>query len=516
MARYDVAIIGAGHNGLTAACVLAKAGRRVVVLERREITGGMCAAEEFHPGYRTSGLLHDTLQVRPAVVEALRLDQHGLDFVPAPPMLLAGPDGAGVTIHPSDDATAASIATVSARDAERWREYRGLIGRVRPAIEPLLNDTPPDVGAIGTLQSGSLGTLLKSAMSFRKLGRREMAELLRVPPMCLADWLNEWFESDLLKAGLAHGALVGLWAGPWSPGTAANLLLAECTAGNAVKGGAGALAFALERAARHHGAEIRTSTAVASIAMSGGAAVGVVLETGEVIEAVAVAASCDPRTLFLDLIPAGLLGVAVEHRAGVVRARGTTAKVHLALDRRLEFAAKPGERVERARTATTLDDLERAFDPVKYGRASEHPVLDIHVPAVANPAAAPDDCDAVSLLVHFAPHALAGGWTDEARERLGDAAVAALERVAPAAGKAVVAREVLTPADIALRYGASGGHIHHVEHALDQLAIRPTLETMRYATPVANLYLCGSGSHPGGGVTCAPGALGAAAILSRR
>lgn len=516
MARYDVVVIGAGHNGLTAACVLARAGRRVLVVERRDITGGLCASEEFHPGYRTPGLLHDTAQVRPGVVEALRLDQHGLDLVTPSPTLLAGPDGSGITIESSDDATATGLATISPHDAERWRAYRAFIGRVRRVIEPLLNDTPPDIGAIGSLQSGSLGTLLKSAMSFQKLGRREMAELLRVPPMCVADWMNEWFENDLLKAGLAHGALVGMWAGPWSPGTAANLLLAECTATSAVKGGAGALAFALERAARHHGVEIRTEAAVASIRLSGGAATGVVLASGEEIEAAAVAASCDPRTLFLDLIAAGTLPVAFEHRTGVIRARGTTAKVHLALGGRLEFAAKPGVRVERARTASTLDDLERAFDAVKYGKVSEHPVLDIHVPSVANPEMAPDGRDTVSLLVHFAPHALAGGWTDEARDRLGDAAVAALERVAPGAGRAIVGREVLTPADIAARYGVSGGHIHHAEHALDQLAIRPTLETMRYATPIANLYLCGSGSHPGGGVTCAPGALGAAAVLSRR
>ena len=334
--------------------------------------------------------------------------------------------------------------------------------------------------------------------------------------MCVADWLNEWFESDLLKAGLAHGALVGMWAGPWSPGTAANLLLAECTTTHAVKGGAGALATALERAARHYGVEIRTGEAVASITMTKGAATGVVLASGEAIASGSIAASCDPRTLFLDLVPAGTLPVAFEHRVGVIRARGTTAKVHLALDRHLEFAARPGARVDRARTGTTLDDLERAFDPVKYGRTSEHPVLDIHVPSVVSPAMAPDGCDSVSLVVHYAPHALSGGWTDEARARLGDAATAALERVAPGVTKAVVAREVLSPADIASRYHVCGGHIHHAEHGLDQLAIRPTLETMRYATPVANLYLCGSGSHPGGGVTCAPGALGAAAILSRR
>jgi phytoene dehydrogenase-like protein len=516
VARYDVVVIGAGHNGLTAACVLAKAGRRVLVAERRGVTGGMCASEEFAPGYRTPGLLHDTGQVRPAVVEALRLDQHGLDLVTPPPILFAGPEGRAVTLHPSDDATTAGLAATSARDAVRWREYRDFVARARRVIEPLLNDAPPDLAALGTLHGGSLGTLLRSAMAFQKLGRREMAELLRVPPMCVADWLNEWFEDDLLKAGLAHGALLGLWAGPWSPGTAANLLVAECTAGQAVKGGAGALAVALERAARHHGVEIRTGSAVASISFAAGAATGVVLASGEAIDAGAVAASCDPRTLFLELAPPASLPVAFEHRASVVRARGTTAKVHLALDRRLEFAAAPGARVERARTAGTLDDLERAFDPVKYGRFSETPALDIHVPSVASPDAAPDGCDSVSLLVHFAPHALAGGWTDAAREELGDAAVAALERVAPGVRGAIVAREVLTPADIAARYGASGGHIHHVEHALDQLAMRPTLATMRYRTPVANLYLCGSGSHPGGGATCAPGALGAAAILSGR
>jgi phytoene dehydrogenase-like protein len=476
----------------------------------------MCASEEFHPGYRTPGLLHDTAHVRPAVVEALRLDQHGLDLVTPPSLLLAGAEGRGVMLHASDDATAEELAKSSPHDSRRWREYRSFIGRVRRIIEPLLNDAPPDIGAIGTLQSGSLGTLLKSGMSLQKLGAREMAELLRIPPMCVADWMNEWFEDDVLKAGLAHGALTGLWAGPWSPGTAANLLLAECTATRAVKGGAGALANALERAARQYGVELRTGATVASIVMAGRVATGVTLTTGETIEASTIAASCDPRAVFLNLIPAGTLPVAFEHRAGVIRARGTTAKVHLALNRPLDFAARPGGRVERARTATTLDDIERAFDPVKYGRMSEQPVLDVHVPSVAHAGMAPDGGESVSLLVHYAPFALAGGWTDDARERLGDAAVAALERVAPGVGKAVVARQVLTPVDIAQRYQVSGGHIHHAEHGLDQLAIRPTLETLRYATPVAGLYLCGSGSHPGGGVTCAPGALGAAAILSRR
>ncbi len=514
--RYDVVVIGAGHNGLTAAGVLAKAGRSALVLERRDVVGGLCASEEFHPGYRTPGLLHDTMQVRQAVVDLLRLDQHGLDLVPPPGLLLTGTDGRGIVIHPSDDATYADIARTSARDAERWREFRAFIAGARRVIEPLLNDAPPDIGAIGSLQSGSLGSLFKSAMAFQRLGKREMAELLRVPSMYVADWMNEWFETDLLKAGLSHGAVIGTWAGPWSPGTAANLLLAECTASRAVRGGPGALASALERAARHHGVEIRTGAAVSSITVSGTRATGVVLASGETIEAGVVVASCDPRTVFLNLIAPGLLPLRFEQRVGVIRARGTTAKVHLALNRHLEFAARPGERFKHARTATTLDDLERAFDPVKYGRFGEHPVLDIYVASGDSAERAPDGHDSVSLLVHFAPHALAGGWTSAARERLGDVAVAALEAVAPGTARAIVGREVLTPADIAERYGNSGGHIHHAEHALDQLAVRPTLETMRYTTPVAGLFLCGSGSHPGGGVTCAPGALGAAAVLSGR
>jgi phytoene dehydrogenase-like protein len=250
--------------------------------------------------------------------------------------------------------------------------------------------------------------------------------------------------------------------------------------------------------------------------MQDGAAAGVVLADGDSILARRIAASCDPKTLFLDLIRRGLLPLAFERRVEVIRARGTTAKVHLALSRRLEFSSRPGERFERARTSGTLDDLERAFDPVKYRRASERPLLDIFIPTVAQPDLAPADGDVVSMLVHFAPHDVDGGWTEAARERLGDAAVAELSRLAPGVRAAVVGREVLTPADIAARYGASGGHIHHVEHALDQLVIRPTIETMRYATPVPNLFLCGSGAHPGGGLTGAPGALAAAAILQRR
>jgi len=516
MADFDVIVIGAGHNGLAAAGVLRRAGRRVLVLERRDVVGGMCAGEEFHPGFRTAGLLHDTAQLRAGLVEALRLDEYGLELAPVAPVLVAEANGPGVVLSGDDEATAKELSRHAAGDGARWREYRAFVAQARRVIEPLLNDIPPDLAHIGTAASGSLGTLLKSGLTLRRLGRAEMTELLRVPPMCVADFVNERFEDHRVKGALAHAALSGTWAGPWSPGTAANLLLLECTATTAIRGGAAALAQALERAVREAGVTIRTGADVRAVRVEGGAAMGVVLASGEEVGAPVVAASCDPRTLFLELIPPATLPVAFAHRVGVIRARGTSAKVHLALSRPLEFASRPGERVERARTAGSLDDLERAFDPVKYGRFSERPLLDIYVPTVGRPELAPDGGEVVSILVHFAPYELAEGWTPAARERLGDAVVAELARYAPGVATSLVAREVLTPGDIALRYRASGGHIHHVEHALDQMLIRPTIETMRYRTPVRNLFLCGSGSHPGGGVTGAPGALAAAAILHPR
>ncbi len=517
VAQYDVIVIGGGHNGLATAIILARAGRKVLVLERRDVIGGMCAGEEFHSGYRTAGLLHDTQQLRPGLVDALRLAEYGLEVTTPTPVLVPEEKGPGIVISSDDEATARELARVGGEpDARGWKRYREFVAGARRVIEPLLNEIPPDLARVGTLESGSIQTLMKSGLALRKLGRDGMAELLRVPPMCVADWLNEFFAHDLVKGALAHAAIAGTWAGPWSPGTAANLLLLECTAGGSIRGGAAALATALDRAARSAGVEIRTGAEVRAIQVQDGAASGVVLSDGEKIAARRIAASCDPRVVFLDMLPPGTLALAFEHRVEVIRGRGTTAKVHLALSRRLEFASRPGERIERARTSGSLDDLERAFDPVKYRRASERPLLDIYVPTVSRPDLATAEGDVVSILVNFAPYDLEGGWTDAARERLGDAVVAELERMAPGTRAAVNGREVLTPADIAARYGVSGGHIHHVEHALDQLVIRPTIETMRYATPVPNLFLCGSGAHPGGGITGAPGALAAAAMLQRR
>jgi phytoene dehydrogenase-like protein len=506
---YDAIVVGAGHNGLTAACMLAKEGRRVLVLERRDVAGGLCAGEEFHPGYRTAGLLHDTTGVRPWVADALSLHEYGLTRAREPLQVLTPQrDGRGLVLSPDPDLSADEIGALSNHDAQQYARHRGFVDRVRGVVSGAMNEVPADWLDTG---AGGVMKLFQRAMGVRRLGRRDMIELVRVAPMCVADWLNEWFETAPLKCSLAAPALVGGWAGPWSPGTSTNLLVWECLAGSPVPGGPATVASALARAAGQLGVAVRTSCEVERIRVRKARAEGVRLPGGEEIDAPVVMSSADPATTFLRLLEPGAIAATFEGRIRTWRSRGTTAKVHLALDRPLEFACRPGAVFEYARTGEELDDLERAFDPVKYRRAPTSPFLDVYVPSVSRAELAPDGHAVVSVLAHFVPYEYDAGWNDGERERLGDTVVAALETYAPGVTGAIVAREVLTPLDIERRYGVTGGHVYHGEHGLDQLAVRPAPEAARFATPIAGLYLCGSGAHTGGGVSCAPGALAARA-----
>jgi phytoene dehydrogenase-like protein len=351
-------------------------------------------------------------------------------------------------------------------------------------------------------------------MNIRRRVKRDMIELIRLTPMCVADWLNHWFETDLLKSSLAAPAILGGWCGPWSPGTATNLLLWECLAGRPVEGGPAAVTFALGRATKHLGVEVRTSAAVEMILVDKARVEGVRLVGGEEITAPIVASSCDPKKTFLDFLEPNVLAPEFEGRVRAWRMRGTTAKVNLALDRPLQFEGRKEDVFEFARTGEELDRMERAFDPVKYRDRPDRPLLDIFVPSVSRPELAPDGHAVVSIMVHFIPYEYDAGWSDDERERLGDSVLAELELYAPGVSKSVVAREVLTPLDIEDRYGVTGGHVYHGEHGLDQIAVRPAPETSRYSSPIEGLYLCGAGAHPGGGVTCAPGAL-AARVISK-
>ena len=509
---YDVIVIGAGHNGLTAATLLAKQGRKVLVLERRSIIGGLAAGEEFHPGYYSCGLLHDTAQVRAQVVRALDLKSHGLDFFARRPSVLAlDPDGRGMLLGSKARLTAKEINSYSPEDAGRYRQYRKFIKNVAGAVNRIFDESPP---AIDSFDGRSLWDLFRAGFALRRLGKTTMLDLMRIAPMCVADWLNEWFENNRLKAGLAGACLSGNFAGPWSPGTAFNLLLWECTAKHSIKGGPRSLIAALEKAAQSQGVEIRTESEVSELRVSGGKIEGVVLKNDALIRASMVAASCDPRHTFLDLVTRNQVENWQEHRIRHIRGTGTTAKVNLALNRQLEFKGRTGEKIEFARTGHHLDHIEKAFDACKYGQFSADPILDIHIPTISNPDLAPPGHSVVSVLVHFVPYDLQPQWNPDQAEKLGDAVVAALKQYASGVTDAMVAREVLSPVDLEKRYGLMQGHILHGEHALDQMILRPTPECARYHTPIKGLYLCGSGSHPGGGITCGPGALAAAVIAA--
>ena len=360
---------------------------------------------------------------------------------------------------------------------------------------------------------GSPWPLLTMGLSVRMLGERDMIELARVAPTCAADWMRDRFSSERLCAALASRAVHFGYVGPWAANTAANLLVDDCLDFGEVQGGPAAVVAALRAAAEAAGVEIRTEARVTNLIIKRDAVRGVRLESGEEIESSCIGAGVDPRTLFLDMIGTRQLEVPFAQRARNIRARGSAAKVHLALKGPL--LDSEGKPIERMLTGETLDDVERAFDALKYGEMSERPALDVWVPTQVGAGAAPEGHHVVSILAHAAPFALKGGWDDDARELLKSRVLDELSRYCPEVRDLVVGSETLTPADLADEYGLSEGNLMHVEHAPDQLLfMRPTIECGSHNTPIEGLFLCGSGAHPGGGVTGAPGLLGARALLS--
>jgi phytoene dehydrogenase-like protein len=505
-------IIGAGHNGLVAGLLLARAGRKVTIVEQRAAVGGLCAASEVHPGYTVPGLLHDSTGVRRDIVDALGLSRFGLEFESeAPSVLAAHSEHKGVVLHAEAKRSRDELEALHPGDGDGYIAWRGFLSRIRGFVSGVLCEKPPSMKPDSIAELWSMG---KTGIGLRRLGKSDMLELMRVAPMCAADWLQESLGHPLPAAALAAPAAIGASLGPWSAGTAASLLLYECVRGAEVKGGPAALTRSLQKAFEAAGGEIALETRVARICLDHGAACGVETEGGDFIEAPLVVASCDPKRALLDLIEPGTLPLDVEEQVASIRVRGSTAKVNLALDGPISFRDREGERHARAVVSDHLDDIERAFDAAKYRTCSERPHLDVSIPSVNDPSLAPAGKDVVSILAHAAPYHLEGGWSGEVSERFADAVVEMLESVAPGTRAKVVAREVLSPADLEDRYGLTGGHIYHGEHALDQvLFMRPTPKLARYKTPIEGLYLGGSGSHPGGGVTCQPGALAAEAIL---
>ncbi|HEV7472818.1 MAG TPA: NAD(P)/FAD-dependent oxidoreductase [Pyrinomonadaceae bacterium] len=524
MANYDIIIIGGGHNGLVTACYLAKAGLKALVLERREIIGGAAVTEEIHPGFRCSTLAHTAAPFSSQIAKGLRLAEHGLDILTPPARVLAlVPDGRALCIHNDTAQTVREIEKFSSRDAQNYPEFERSFRRIGKMLAPLLTMTPP---AIENPSPGELWNLGKLGRSFRRLGKKDAYRLLRWGPMAVADLVAEWFETETLRATIAARGIFGAFAGPWSAGTSTGLLWQAATDGHAispsafVRGGMGALAEALASAARSLGVEIRTGVTVEKIEAREGKASKVLLETGEEISARAIVSNADPRTTFLKLIDPIDLDPSFLLKIRNYRATGVSAKINLALSGLPSFTGVDGEDAVKTKLSgrihigPDIDYLERAFDAAKYGDYSPQSYLDIQIPSLLDATLAPAGAHVMSVYVQYAPYKLKEGDWNSRREGFADNVINVLAGYAPNLKDLIVARQVITPLDLEQTYGLSGGHIHHGEQSLDQVfTFRPLLGWAQYRTPIKGLYLCGAGTHPGGGVTGGPGANAAREII---
>jgi phytoene dehydrogenase-like protein len=526
LAPYDVLVIGGGHNALVTAAYLARAGRRILVLERRDRLGG--AAETATLGRASvPRLAHTVGRLRPSIVRDLGLRGHGLRLVgPEVRVFAPQPDGRAVTLWSDTAQTVEGLRAWSSRDADRYPEFDRLVRSLGRLLAEIAAQAPPDI------RSPSLGDALaglKLGRTFRSLGKRDAHSILRILPMAVADLVAEAFETDAVQAAIAWRGVQYCSLGPWSAGTAAILLGDSAgndggAAGQAVFaiGGPGAVSEAVAAAARAAGAEIRCGVEVSAISSRDGAVTGVVLATGEEIPATTVVSGVDPKRTLTRLCDPVAIGPSMLWRAGNYRTPGVVSKVNLVLGGLPRFAAADGddERLLRGRivVAPGIDAMERAFDASKYGRISDSLVLEATIPSLVDPSlvdGAPNGTQVMSVVAQYTPYALRdGSWVDR-RDSVIDSVLAILESHAPGISGLVRDQEALTPIDLEREYGLTGGHPLHGEPALDQFFLwRPFLGHARYRLPIDGLFLCGSGAHPGGGVTGQPGQNAAREILA--
>ncbi|MCI0345006.1 MAG: NAD(P)/FAD-dependent oxidoreductase [Chloroflexi bacterium] len=532
--RYDAVVIGGGHNGLISAAYLARAGLKTLVLEKRHVLGGAAVTEEVFPGFRFSVFSYVVSLLRPEIIRELQLPKHGLDILPldgtfTPLRPGDGPKGGGgdylwrVNDH---GRTVRELRRWSLSDAEAYEEYGQLMVDMARFIKPILSIVPPDPASNDPRPLLPLGGLLRA---FQKLSERQQQVFVQLMTMSAADFLDQWFETDPLKATMSASGIIGTFQGVRSPGTAYVLLhhyMGEIDgafrAWGIPQGGTGGISNAIASAARANGVEIRTEAPVARIQAGGGRASGVVLESGEEIAADAVLSSVDSRQTFLNLIAPGTLSPEFENEVRRFKFRGSSGKVNLALDALPSFSALPGEG-EHLRGAISIspaiEEMERAYDEAKYGRWSSKPYVDIIIPTRVDPSMAPPGKHVMSCFVQYAPYHLdpaLGGW-DAQREAFGDAVVSRIAEFAPDLPSKVLHRQVMTPLDIERTTGLSEGNIFQGELSLEQLFFsRPVPGWARFRTPIRDLWLCGSSTHPGGGIMGANGRLAALEVLKAR
>jgi phytoene dehydrogenase-like protein len=518
---HDVIIIGGGHNGLVTAFYLARAGFKPLVLERRALTGGAAITEEFSPGFSCSTLAHSAGPLLPEIVADMQLARHGLKFVtPEVAVTALSPDGRALMLHNDVKRAAQEISKFSQKDAAQYPVLQASLAKIGRVISEALKLPPPN---IDDPSRADLWAMLQTGRSLRKLGKKDMYRLLRWGPMAVADLVAEFFETELLRATVAARGIFGTAMGPWSAGSSLVLLIRSAgdmhPAGSSffAIGGAGAITQAMTAAAKEAGAEIRTSAEVKEVRVKDGVATGVVLAGGEEISAKAVISNADPRRTLLTLVDPTHLTPDFVMKLQNYRMPGTVAKVNLALSGLPRFKALNDDDAAlrgRIHIGPEIDYLERAFDESKYGNFSPHPYLEVTIPSLTDPSLAPSGKHVMSIYMQYAPFKLRNTDWDSQRGNLGETVVKTLAEYAPNLPTLVEDGQIITPKDLENTYGLTGGHIFHGELALDQFfTMRPLLDWARYRTPIHNLYLCGSGTHPGAGLTGGSGANAAREIL---
>jgi phytoene dehydrogenase-like protein len=524
--RYDAIIVGGGHNGLVCAAYLARAGRRVLVVERRHVLGGAAVTEELYPGFRFSVCSYVVSLFRPHIIRELELAKHGMELIPLECSFLPLPDGDSLCRWADRHETRREISRFSPKDAEIYPEFGQAMTKMSHFVKAIIDAPAPDPTS---LRPSQLSRLLRLGRKFKSLGPELMHLHTQLLTMSSVDYLDLWFESPVLKAPMSVSGIIGTFLGVRSPGTAYVLLhhyMGEIDGAfrswGFSKGGTGQVSLAIASAAKSHGAEIRTEAGVERIIIENERATGVVLMGGDEIRANLVVSALDPHRTFFKLVGEKNLDPTFVQQIRRFKIRGSSGKVNLAVDRLPEFTCRKNGTAHLrgdVAIAPSIDYLERAYDQAKYGDFSQRPYLNVVIPSLVDSTIAPPGKHIVSCFVQYAPYAIKEGpehWPKR-REAFGDAVVDTLAEYCPGLKESILFRQVLTPWDMEQEFGLTEGNIFHGELSLEQLWFqRPAAGWSRYKTPIRNLWMCASGTHPGGGIMGAPGELAAKTMLKER